>query len=58
MQKCKSLFFLIFIDLLLNIFAVSLFLYNDYKTKGTVRAEQNKDPRSHQVVIKNGMAGV
>ena len=29
-----------------------------YKTKGTVRPEENKDPRSHQVVTKNGMAGV
>ena len=29
--------------------------YNDYKTKGTVRAEEKKDPRSHQVVMKNRM---
>ena len=29
--------------------------YNDYKRKGTVPAEENKDPRSHQVIMKNGM---
>ena len=33
-------------------------LDNGYKTKGTVRAEENKHPRSHHVVMKNGMAGV
>ena len=33
-------------------------LDNDYKTKGTVRAEENKDPWSHHVVMKNGMTGV
>mgnify|MGYP000244169120 CR=1 FL=1 len=41
-----------------NILSLKTTDNNDHKTKGTVRAEENKDPRLHQVVTKNEMAGV